>query len=134
MAQCSALFPMMQFSWAPWRMLNDEMQKICLSSAKLHAKFADIICQLVDETSKTGEPILRCMEYAYPHQGYERVFDQFLLGENYLVCPVVEQGARTKKVNLPKGKWKYCDGTIYNGGDLITVDAPLDVLPYFEKL
>lgn len=134
MAQCSALFPMLQFSWAPWRMLGKDAQKLCLEAASLHARFADTIVALVKETMKTGEPIVRHMEYAYPHQGYARVTDQFLLGENILVCPVVKQGARTRKAILPKGAWKYCDGMVYEGGREVVVDAPLSVLPYFEKV
>ena len=134
MAQCSALFPMMQFSWAPWRLLGENAQKLCLDAAKLHAKFADKIVACVNQAMQSGEPIVRSMEYAYPHQGYERVFDQFLLGENILVCPVVEQGATKKRVFLPQGKWQYCDGTVYDGGVELVVDAPLSVLPYFEKV
>ena len=134
MAQCSALFPMMQFSWAPWRMLGEEAQKLCLEAAKLHDKFADLIVELVNQTSQTGEPIVKSIEYCYPHKGYERITDQFLLGENILVCPVIEKGATTRKVILPQGKWKYCDEIIYDGEQEIVVYAPLTVLPYFTKI
>jgi alpha-glucosidase (family GH31 glycosyl hydrolase) len=134
MAQCSALFPMMQFSWAPWRMLGEEAQKLCLEAAKLHDKFADLIVELVNQTPQTGEPIVKSMEYCYPHKGYERITDQFLLGENILVCPVIEKGATTRKVILPQGKWKYCDEIIYDGEQEIVVYAPLTVLPYFTKI
>ena len=133
MAQCSALFPMIQFSWAPWRLLGAEGQRLCLAAAKLHAEFGERIVKLVGETQKTGEPILRCLEYAYPHSGYERVNDQFLLGEDLLVCPVVVQGQTKRKVKLPVGNWRYVDGTLYEGGREIEVDAPLNVLPYFER-
>ncbi len=133
MAQCSALFPMMQFSWAPWRVLGKNAQALCLEAAKLHASFSEYIIKLVKETAVTGEPIIRSMEYEYPHQGYERVFDQFMLGENILVAPVIEKNATKKTVCLPIGEWRYCDGTIYRGGVTVTVDAPIEVLPYFEK-
>lgn len=133
MAQCSALFPMMQFSWAPWRLLDSEHQALCLEAAKLHAKFADKIIALVNQTPDTYEPIIRCMEYAFPHNGYERICDQFLLGDDVLVCPVLKKGAVTRKVILPEGKWVYVDGTEYEGGREIEVAAPLSVLPYFQK-
>ena len=133
MAQCSALFPMMQFSWAPWRMLGQEAQQLCLDAAKLHAKFADKIVGLVKQTPKTGEPILRSMEYCYPHKGYEKVNDQFLLGDDILVCPVLKKGEYTRKVLLPEGKWEYCNGAIYDGGKEIEVEAPISILPYFLK-
>jgi alpha-glucosidase (family GH31 glycosyl hydrolase) len=115
-------------------MLGEEAQKLCLQAAKLHLKFADKIVELVNKTQETGEPIVQSMEYRYPHQGYERIDNQFFLGENLLVCPVIEKGARTRKVVLPEGQWKYCDGIVYNGGKEIVVSAPLSVLPYFNKI
>ena len=133
MAQCSALFPMMQFSWAPWRMLGEQAQKLCLDAAKIHDKVADLIVDLVHKTMETGEPIVRMMEYNYPNNGFARVIDQFMLGEDVLVCPVIEKGVTVRKVILPKGKWEYSDGTIYEGGKSIEVSAPLNVLPYFKK-
>jgi alpha-glucosidase (family GH31 glycosyl hydrolase) len=132
MAQCGALFPMMQFSWAPWRMLSAPMRSHCLAAAKLHASFADRIVAEVERARKTGEPILRSMEYAYPHCGYARICDQFMLGESLLVAPVVEKGAVTRTVELPEGAWRAQDGAVYMGGGKITVDAPIDTLPYFE--
>ena len=134
MAQCSALLPMMQFSWAPWRMLGEEAQKLCLDAAKLHSAFADTIVDLVKKTMETGEPIIRMLEYHYPHQGFERVLDQFLLGEDILVCPVLQKGNDVRNVKLPKGYWKYCDGTVYEGDTEVEVPAPLHVLPYFKRI
>lgn len=133
MAQCSTLFPMMQFSWAPWRLLDKENQELCLEAAKLHGKFADKIVELVNSTSDTYEPIIKSMEFAYPHNGYERVCDQFLLGNDILVCPVLKKGEVTRKVVLPEGRWIYVDGKEYEGGGEIEVSAPLSILPYFEK-
>ena len=111
MAQCSALFPMMQFSWAPWRKLSAENQKLCLEAAKLHVKFADYIVHCVNETRVSGEPILRSMEYEYPNCGYEKIVDQFMLGDRILVCPCIVKGQTEKRVVLPKGRWRYVDGT-----------------------
>ena len=43
MAQCSSLFPMMQFSMAPWRVLSEKGKKIVLESMNLHCRFSDYI-------------------------------------------------------------------------------------------
>lgn len=134
MAQMSALFPMMQFSWAPWRVLDKKHAELCLESAKLHAKFAPYIIELVKESAISGEPIVRHMEYEYPHQGYEKITDQFLLGKNILVAPVIVKGQTKRKVLLPEGKWLYLEKTEYNGGKLIEVDAPIETLPYFRRI
>lgn len=134
MAQCSALFPMMQFSWAPWRLLNEENQRLCREAAELHKKFADYIVDLVNETPLSCEPIVKTMEYLYPHNGYEKIVDQFFLGDKVLVCPVLEKGATTRRVVLPEGKWEYCNGDVYDGNDVVEVYAPISVLPYFKMI
>lgn len=130
-AQCAALMPMMQFSAAPWRVLKPEYAKLCQKAAEIHMSFSDIILQLVQENLKNGEPVTRYMEYQFPDEGMEKIADQFMLGENILVAPVLQKGAAARTVYLPKGKWKYADGTVYDGGQKVTVPAPLEVLPYF---
>ena len=132
-AQSAALMPMMQFSAPPWRVLGKEENAACLAAAKLHEAFAPYILSLADESAHTGEPIIRYMEYVFPREGLAEVTDQFMLGDRYLVAPVQQKGERARRVLLPRGRWKYCGGQIFEGGE-VTVDAPLDVLPYFERL
>ena len=134
MAECSSLFPMMQFSWAPWHNLTAENERLCLEAAKLHEKFKDKIVSLVNECMATGEPIIRSMEYSFPHSGYIDVYDQFMLGEDILVCPVLKKGTVERVALLPLGEWRYRDGKVYSGGRAVSVSAPLGVLPYFEKI
>lgn len=132
--QCSALMPMMQYSFAIWKMENDTAREVCISCAELHQKYADTIISLAQNASKTGEPIIRSLEYQYPNQGYEKANDMFMLGESILVSPVLKKGDRQKTLRLPNGKWRYVPNKkVYIGGEIITVDAPLDVLPIFEK-
>ena len=134
MCQVSALFPMMQFSIAPWNYLNTKNQKICLDMAKLHKQMSGYIVEQMKQSSFSGEPIVRHLEYEFPNQGFETTVDAFMLGEKYLVAPVLTKGAVTRTVRLPSGcLWKFLDGRVYEGGKTIVVDAPLEVLPYFEK-
>lgn len=133
-AQIHALMPMMQFSVAPWRILSKENLAITQKMAKLHADFAPYIMACAHEAARTGEPIARCMEYEFPHQGFADCKDQFMLGSRYLVAPVVEKGATTRVVRLPKGTWRDELGKKYKGGKSYTISAPLNRLPYFEKI
>ena len=133
MAQCSALFPMIQYSWAPWRLLDEKHSALCLEAAMLHKKYADCIMKLVKASAVSGEPIVRHMEYEYPHCGYEKICDQFMLGSDILVAPVIKKGQNLRNVVLPEGRWIYCDGKVYEGGKAVTVPAPIEVLPYFVK-
>ncbi len=132
-AQVHALMPMMQFSVAPWRVLSTENQKICLDMAKLHEKMGPMILELAKLASKTGEPIVKPMALAFPLGGFETIKDQFMLGDNLLVAPVVEKGALSRKVVLPEGKWKSEEGEIFEGGKTIEITVPLKRLSYFTK-
>jgi alpha-glucosidase (family GH31 glycosyl hydrolase) len=100
----------------------------------LHKKFAPYIIEQVKSSAVSGEPIVRHMEYQYPHKGYERVLDQFMLGEDILVAPVITKGQTERQVILPEGKWKYLGNAEYDGGKTVTVPSPISVLPYFEKV
>ncbi len=133
-AQCHALMPMMQFSVAPWRILSKENLQICVEMANLHTDMGAEILACAKESAKSGEPIVRSMDYVFPNRGYDRITDQFMLGSFILVAPVLEKGARSRIVYLPEGKWKGDDGSIVKGPAKIEIDAPLTRLPWYRKL
>jgi len=133
-AQVHALMPMMQFSVAPWRVLSEENNAICLKMAQLHLTMGAKILELAREASETGEPIVKPMALAYPDHGYETIKDQFMFGNDILVAPVLEKGARSRTVVFPKGKWKGDNGRTLRGSRTIEIEAPLDRLPYFTKI
>ncbi len=133
-AQMHSLMPMMQFSVAPWRVLSPENAQLCFEAAQLHEKMGSKILGLAKNSSVTGDPIVRPMALALPDSGYETIHDQFMLGNDILVAPVVEKGARKRKVVLPNGKWLGDDGKIVKGGKTIEIEAPLERIPYFIKV
>jgi alpha-glucosidase len=134
MAQCSALFPMMQFSWAPWEAVDTEHLNLIRRAHDLHNAFSDKILALVKDAHENGEPILRPLEYNYPHSGYERVHDTFMLGEDILVAPIIVKGQREREVPLPEGRWLGFDGKEYVGGKTVKITVTLADLPYFERI
>jgi hypothetical protein len=131
--QCSALMPMMQFSAAPWRVLTARSNAICKAAVELHTKFAPKILELARQSAQSNEPILRSMEYVFPGNGYEGMTDQFLIGDDLLVAPVITKGATTRRVTLPPGRWSADDGQVYEGSSVIEVPAPLERLPHFLR-
>lgn len=133
-AQVHALMPMMQFSVAPWRILSSENQEICLQMAKLHEKMGDHILDLAHQAAQSGEPIVKPMELAFPGNGFETIIDQFVLGDDIIVTPVLEKGSRSRTVILPNGRWKDENGKIYKGNREIKIEVPLKRLPYFTKV
>jgi len=133
-AQCHALMPMMQFSVAPWRVLDAAHLHAVLKAVKLRQEYKDYIIDLARQSAITGEPIVRSMEYVFPHQGFAQVKDQFLLGDRFLVAPVVQQGAGNREVILPKGNWKAFDGKRYVGPVKLSTAVAIDDLCYFEMV
>lgn len=131
--QANALMGMIQISIAPWRVLSEENWKIVKETLALREKFSNLILNLAKENAKSGEPMVRHMAYEFPDEGFCRVADQFMLGENILVAPVLKKGAVTKDVVLPKGTWEDAYGNVYKGGQTVTVPAPLCKLNYFIK-
>jgi alpha-glucosidase (family GH31 glycosyl hydrolase) len=132
-AQCQALMPMMQFSVAPWRVLDEIHLNAVLKAVKLREDHKSYILSLVRQSAKTGEPIVRSMEYVFPHQGYDRVNDQFMLGDSILVAPVLEKGMCRREVILPTGSWKSCRGESYQGPAKLSLAVAEDELCYLER-
>ena len=133
-AQVHALCPMMQISASPWRVLSPEHQAIFKEVVRLRQRFAPRFVALAKESAKTGEPMMRNLEYSFPGMGYAGILDEFMMGDDLLVAPVMEKGATSRKVVLPPGKWKADDGQVLVGPAEVEVAAPLARLPYFERV
>ena len=131
--QVHALMPMMQFSVAPWRILDKKHLQMVKDATALHTKNADEFVRLAKEAAKTGEPIVRYMEYEFPHQGFEQVKDQFMIGKALLVAPVVAKETYKRKIMFPVGKWLGDDGSIVVGPKTVEVDVPINRLPHYKK-
>jgi DNA-binding LacI/PurR family transcriptional regulator len=133
-AQCCALFPVMQFSAAPWRVLDKEHLSICQTAVRLRQAFGPEILCLAEHAARTGEPILRHLAYVYPDSNLETVNDQFLLGDSILVAPVLEKGTVTRSVVFPPGCWIGEDNVPIDGPTTCEVKAPLDRLPWYRRV
>jgi len=74
------------------------------------------------------------MGFNYPNRGYACITDQFLLGDNLLVAPVLIKGATLRTVVIPEGKWKSFNGMTITESKTMNIKVNLDDLPYFEKI
>ena len=131
-AQCSALSPMMQFSLAPWRVLDATHLRAVADAVALRQRLLPEILGLVEHAARSGEPILRPL--AYHHAGYEQVHDEFLLGEDLLCAPVLEAGATTRRVTFPPGRWSDEDGTVVAGPTELDLPVDLTSIPWWRRV
>lgn len=133
-AQTHALMPMMQFSVAPWRVLDAANLQAVKDAIAIRAQFIPLIVELAEHAAKTGEPIVRYLEYEFPGNGYEKVTDQFLLGSTVLVAPILESGKRSRDVRIPPGTWVDSKGSRVRGPRVVSRSADIDELIWFRKV
>ncbi len=132
--QASVLFPIMQFSLAPWNVLDAEHWGYCQEAVRLRQSLVPSILRLAEQAARTGEPIMRHLSYVFPNSGLEQIMDQFMLGDDILVAPVTQPGARQRKVIFPAGQWRDSDGASVKGPCVQDVEAPLARLPWYCRL
>ena len=134
-AQIHALCPMMQISASPWRVLPPELQAVFKDVVALRQRFAPRFVALAKESARTGEPMMRPLEYVFPGAGLAEVRDEFLMGDDLLVAPVLEKGGAERRVAIPPGLWRDDLGAEFSGpATLVLRDVPLARLPHYEKI
>lgn len=130
-SQVAACFPMMQFSLAPWKCLSTDNQRIVLESVKFHETLVPLIDRLWKD-AKDGVGIIRSMAEVENDASYLPITDQFFLGDDLLLAPIITKGGK-RKVVLPKGKWFGDDNKVYEGGEYEIV-ADLKRIPHFKRI
>ena len=135
--QVNALMPAMQFSIAPWH-VGQEAQALVSQALRLRKKLIREIVGLAEDTRSLLAPIVRPMWWLDPEdeKTYE-ISDQYAVGNDIIVAPVVVKGQRRRDVYLTSGTWEDLDapGQPIQGGQwLLDLDAPLDKLPCFRRV
>ncbi len=93
---------------------------------RLHAELLPHFYSLAHGTWARGEKVIRDDGLAGD--------DQFMVGEELLVAPVLEPGATSRAVALPAGEWfEFETGRPVAGSGRVTVAAPLDRVPVLAK-
>ncbi|MFA5787014.1 MAG: TIM-barrel domain-containing protein [Actinomycetota bacterium] len=104
--------------------------------AKLHTALFPTFRALVEEAKASGLPVCRGLMLHHPddEEAWD-VEDEFLVGRDLLVAPVLERGARSRQVYLPSGAdWvDLWSGKRHPGGYRVTVKAPIGVIPLFLR-
>lgn len=115
---------------------GEEVYEICKTYIELREKLRPYTRTLMQEAHEKGTPVMRTLFYEYPGDPLcWEISDEYFYGSDLLVAPVLEAGARTRKVYLPKGAaWVDCRTDMeYDGGQWIEADSPLEWTPLFMK-
>ncbi len=108
--QLGALSPFMQFHGIeprePWH-FGDRAVDAYRLLANLRMNLRPMLIELGAEAAETGMPIMRPMFFATGQHDGETLANQFMLGEDLLVTPVIEEGAAGRVVRFPPGRWLH---------------------------
>jgi sulfoquinovosidase len=119
---------------APWT-FDAQTVRVYDRLSRLHLRAVPLIMRLWRRAARTGVPPTRPLWLEEPSARAARQADQeWMLGRNLLVAPVVSPGARSRSVYFPRGCWRAATAARrYRGPGSATVDAPLTNLPYFRR-
>lgn len=118
----------------PWA-FGPRAEKIAKKSIELRYELLPYIYDLYYISHKEGLPIFRPMIMEYEKDmNLLNMREQFMLGENMIVAPVLYEGERSKTVYLPKGIWfNYFTMEKLQGGKWYKLPCELDEILVFVK-
>jgi alpha-glucosidase len=99
-----------------------------------HAALKPYLKAAVAENAQAGIPVMRPLFLDFEEDAAAwTIKDEYLLGPDLLVAPVIVEGAVTRRVHLPSGSWKHLwRGKLYSGGDM-EIAAPIGEPPIFAR-
>ena len=143
--QACALNPrMVMNSWKPdgknnlpW--MHDSVTDDIRAALNLRYQLMPYLWACFERACQFHQPIIRPTFFNFPHdEGCFADCDDFMLGDDVLVAPVVEKGAQTRAIYLPKlpdgGQWvDFYDRSVHHGGHAVTCPAPIGRLPLMVR-
>jgi alpha-glucosidase len=118
----------------PWD-FDRATERAWAAAARLHVLAGPLILRLWRSFTRTGLPMTRPLWLVDPAGARgPRGNDEWLLGDDLLVAPVLREGARSRPVRLPPGCWRlHGSGPQLPGARTVTAAAPLSELPWYAR-
>ncbi len=114
---------------------GEEIYEICRKYMNLRERLRPYLREVMKAAHEKGDPVMRPLFYEFPEDDKAwTVDDEYLLGSDLLVAPILYAGMTEREVYLPAGSWRsIADEKVYEGGRTHTVPAPKGVLPAFAR-
>jgi len=118
----------------PWR-FGKYYEDIIRKYLKLRYTLLPFLYTTLEEAHRTGVPLFRPLMLNYQDdESTYNLDDQFMIGDDLLVAPILKPDVTRRLVYLPAGSWyDYWTNKKYAGGTMISVEAPLDTVPMFVR-
>ena len=112
-----------------------EAQKILVNFDRLRYRLLPYIYSLAWKTTSTSYTPMRplAMDFLGDVRA-ENTGDQFMYGPAFLVNPVTEPAASTRRLYLPQARWyDFWSGISIDGGHTVDAAAPLERIPLYVR-
>lgn len=118
----------------PWA-FGEKYEAIIKKYIQLRYQWLPHLYTLFMEASQTGTPVMRPLFLEYPNDpNVSNLSDQFLIGDNVLIAPIMKPDTFHRVVYLPEGDWvNFWTDEVVQGGKHILVEAGLETLPIYIK-
>jgi len=118
----------------PWR-FGSYYEDIIRKYLKLRYRLMPFLYTTLETAHRTGVPLFRPLVLNYQaDDNTANIDDEFMVGDDLLVAPIVKPDVTTRLVYLPKGVWyDYWTGAKLTGGTMIRADAPLETVPMYVR-
>ncbi|AXT49644.1 DUF4968 domain-containing protein [Aquimarina sp. BL5] len=118
----------------PWT-FGEEVIDVTRKYVELRYQLLPYLYTMFWEYAEEGIPMLKSLvlyDQLDPQTHYRT--DEFVFGNQILVCPVQEPNAKGRRLYIPRGNWyNYWTREYVKGGMEQWVDAELDTIPLFVK-
>jgi alpha-glucosidase len=118
----------------PWSygLYHEELNRRAI---ELRYELLPHLYNVMREASETGAPAFRPLLFEFPADEVSwRRDDEFLLGRDLLVAPVLREAVREREVYLPPGEWfDFWTGRPYAGAKAHHVPVTLESVPVFVR-
>ncbi|MGH9719551.1 MAG: TIM-barrel domain-containing protein [Bryobacteraceae bacterium] len=114
---------------------NPLVEPITRKYIELRYRMLPYIYSAAEEAHRTGMPMIRSLWLHYPGdpQAVARG-DEFLWGRDLLVAPVVEAGATSRSLYLPRGSWyDFWNEEKVEGGRVVSRPVDLETTPLYVR-
>lgn len=136
--QLSTFLPVIRFTHLPSKYSDDSVLEIAKRLTTLRQKtVTPLLKKYANETLDTGLPIIRPLWMLDPADtACHVVVDEFSVGEELIVAPILYSGSRQREVYLPAGVWRDgIDGSLRKGSRWIhNYRVAEDKVAYFVKM
>ncbi len=112
------------------------VEKILTQYDELRYRLLPYIYSAAWGVTNRGETLMRALPLEFSSDSRARaISDQFLFGPALLINPVIAEGAKERALYLPaETEWvDFWTGKRMSGGQTITADAPLDMIPIYSR-